>query len=207
MRNRKTRFELYEHYAKLIAFHRSTTHSSTNLALDIGCGSFEANENIYQELNRLYLGDKTMWIGIDSSFSMLSYGRKTGQSVGKLIKDSFVLDLYHLSALRNSVSFNICVSVSMLQWILHSRLDEAVVMRNLDNLFSAVYTFLDAGSYACFQFYPDCYTNILNILKSLANLRATNDATRRHFLHQVFLYYSNPYKDDSRKLFLCLYKK
>jgi SAM-dependent methyltransferase len=211
-RNRKTRFELYEHCAKLIAFHRGANTSSTNLALDIGCGSFEANANIYQELNRLYFGRSTMWIGVDSSFSMLSFARKTEQSSrANLIKDSFVLDINNLSALRNSVSFNICASVSMLQWLLHSRLDEAVVLRNLNNLFSAVHTFLDSDSYACFQFYPDCYENILNIFKSLANLRkratTTNDATRRHVFHRVFLYYSNPHKDDSRKLFLCLYKQ
>ena len=164
----------------------------TYLGLDLGCGAFQANENIYEKLNRDYLG-KTLWLGIDSSMSMLSYcNRSSSNSKNNLIvKDSFALDLRHLNKLNASLCFDYCLSVSMLQWLTHSRLDTTTVRNNLISLLSFLTKCMDSHSHLVFQFYPDCYKNILNLFSILQSFNFQN----------VLLYMANPHGDSSRKLF------
>ena len=128
-RNYQTRFELYEKCFEILAV-RQIKLNSFNLACDLGCGSMKHNMLIYKSLNEKYFRTSILWFGIDVSKFMLEFNNENLVLPDNLLEkgpDEFnyfeyiLCDLKSISRFRQNISFDLCFSVSMLQWISHSR--------------------------------------------------------------------------------------
>jgi hypothetical protein len=204
-RNIETRFVLYEHCIKILVENKLKLNNF-NLALDLGCGSIKQNNVIYQGLNEKYLKKPTLWYGIDTSKFMLEYDNPLLLPNYEIYKnenyfENILCDLKDIDKFQPNIAFDFCISVSMLQWLSHSKLSFNDLNRNLTSLFGFLYKFLspDGSGVAIFQFYPDSLKNITNILDFLS---LSHEIIRFDFI----LYKSCPQNNDAKKWFLFLKK-
>jgi hypothetical protein len=204
-RNYEIKFRLYEQCFEILALN-DIKLNSFNLACELGCGSMKQNMAIYKHLNEKYYKKPILWFGIDVSKFMLEYNNDCLVQQNNLFEteepdeynyfEYICSDLKYINSYKENVSFDLCLSVSMLQWMSHSRLNSDEVTQNLTSLFEFLCKFL--SGVAIFHFYPDGVKNLTNILDIL-NLP--------YFRSKLnFILYRIPQCDNSLKWFLFLKK-
>ena len=198
VRNVTTRRDLYEHCIKLL-IENGVNMNKVCIAFEIGCGSVQQSKDICEYLNQKYFENKILWYGIDVSKFMLQHNTNP---IEKYTNDyEFIMyNFKDLDKLQSNFSFDLCISVAMLQWLTHSRLSSDEINQNLSILFEFLAKFLSLDSgVAIFHLYPDSSKNIFNILDflSLPNISSKFEFT---------LYQAYPHNDKAIKWFLFLKK-
>lgn len=201
-RNAKTRFELYEHCCKLLTYNNLRfNENKMKIGLDLGCGVIKSNTLLYKYLDRHYLY-KTLWYGIDLSKFMINFNPGFDDKNDIHIPfDRILCDTRHMYTFNANICFDFCISVSMLQWYSHSKLELNFIKLNLSNLFEFLFKFLNPEyGTAIFQFYPDSVKSVINIVDVLCN-----EINLKRF--NFILYKACPHDETSKKVFLYLTRK
>ena len=147
--------------------------------LDVGCGSGLSGEILEQEGH--------YWVGMDISPSMLDVALDRGCE-----GDLLLSDIGEGVPFRPG-SFDGCISVSVLQWLLNADRRDANPQRRLAWFFESLYGSLRRGAKAVFQFYPEGERSLDMIMAA---------ATKCGFGGGVVV--DNPESKKARKYYLCL---
>lgn len=133
-RNFQTRYELYEQCFEILAVNNIKLNSY-NMAFDLGCGSMKHNMVIYKHLNEKYFKKPIFWFGIDAAKFMLEFSNNHNNfnqlenfesdvnNVDMFNRFEYILhDLPYMDKLlHENISFELGISVAMLQWLSNSR--------------------------------------------------------------------------------------